>query len=149
MKDSQGWHINLKEWTDILRNKRKQELKDSFKNNQKVKWEIENESTFERARKHNSDEIYNRKHQEIIIDWEKDYYELRRQWSESVKKMLYVMVWFQYFILLWVSLWIVANLFSFEQAKPLLLVIAWENFVQILWLAYIVVKFLYPDTKKN
>jgi len=135
MKDSNWWHIDIKKLAQVL-----------WKEKEKQKDTVRKEAKFERKLKAQSDEVY-RELQKIRADWEKDYYELRRQWSEKISSVLYAMVMFQYFILLWIALWIVFNLFTFDQSKPLLLVIAWENFIQILWLAYIVVKFLYPDKK--
>jgi len=137
MRDTTNWHIDIKELTQIL-----------WKEKEKQKNKVKDESKFERKLKAQSDEMYRELHK-IRADWEKDYYELRRQWSEKISSVLYAMVMFQYFILLWVALWIVFKLFTFEQSKPLLLVIAGENFIQILGLAYIVVKFLYPNSNNK
>lgn len=138
MKDSKTWHLDLKKISQIL-----------WTEKEKQKDIIQNEAKFERKLKAKSDEIYRTKIQEIRADWERDYYELRKQWSEKISSVLYAMVLFQYFILLWVAFWIVFEMFIFEEAKPLLLLIAWENFIQILWLAYIIVKFLYPINKRD
>ncbi|MCT4617578.1 MAG: hypothetical protein N4A38_05215 [Candidatus Gracilibacteria bacterium] len=138
MKDSNTGHIDIKKIAQIL-----------WTEKEKQKTEIKNESKFERKLKAKSDEIYKSKIQEIRADGERDYYELRRQWSTKISSVLYAMVLFQYFILIGVAFGIVFEMFIFEEAKPLLLLIAGENFVQILGLAYIIVKFLYPINKKN